>query len=74
MCNGQIETFLKIYDEICFPVSPEKTVWGSDIIIFLGILKIFLGILINTISQTICIPMEKRVKSLNQLNEVLAAR
>ena len=46
MCNGQVYEFLKIRDEIRFPVAPEKTVWGMTIIIFLGIL-------INTETQTI---------------------
>ena len=27
LCNGQVQEFLKICDQIKFPVAPEKTVW-----------------------------------------------
>ena len=37
-CNWQLKTFLQICEEIKFPVALEKTVWGSTLIIFLGLL------------------------------------
>ena len=48
-------------------MAPEKTVWATNIIVFLGIL-------IDTISQTISIPIKKCEKALNQLNYVINAR
>ena len=51
-CNQQVKTFLAICNKIRFPVSLEKTVWASHIMTFLGLL-------LNTITQTVSIPVEK---------------
>ena len=51
-CDGQVEEFLKVCEEINFPVALEKTVWGST-------LMVFLGLLFDSIKQLVCIPMEK---------------
>ena len=67
LCNGQVDEFLRICHEINFPVAPEKTVWATTIIVFLGIL-------IDTAKQTISIPLEKRCKALNLLEEILNSR
>ena len=45
----------------------EKTEWATQIIIFLGML-------INTVTQTISVPIEKRDKALQQLTKVLDSR
>ena len=37
-CNWQLKTFLQICEEIKFPAALEKIVWGSTLIIFLGLL------------------------------------
>ena len=45
MCNHILQTFLDLCETINCPVSEEKTVWGTQLIVFLGILldgKIFL--------------------------------
>ena len=52
LCNNHVDVFLKICDEIGFPVTLEKTVWGTTVIVFLDIL-------IDTEHQTISIPMKK---------------
>ena len=49
---------------IHFPVSKEKTEWATQIIVFLGIL-------VNTCTQTISIPLEKRMKALQQIKIIL---
>ena len=52
LCNRQIQKFLEICHQISFPVSLEKTFWGTTELVFLGTL-------INTVTQTIAIPLEK---------------
>ena len=44
--------FLQICNKINFPVALEKTFWGATQLIFLGLL-------IDTVRQLICIPVEK---------------
>ena len=36
-CDGQLQHFLDLCDLINFPVAPEKMVWGTTVIVFLGI-------------------------------------
>ena len=67
MFSGQVSDFMKQGDQINFPIAPEKTEWTTPIIIFLGIL-------IDTASQTISIPVEKRIKALNKTDEVLSKK
>ena len=52
LCNEQVMAFTDICQTIGMPVSPEKTFWGTTKIVFLGLL-------INTVTQTVCIPTEK---------------
>ena len=51
-CNEQIAVFLAICKSINFPVAMEKTVWAQQLLTFLGLL-------IDTINQSIGIPIEK---------------
>ena len=66
-CNGQVQTFLDICKEINFPVALEKTVWGTTILTFLGLL-------IDTERQVICIPYEKVEKALQQIEIFLTKK
>ena len=66
-CNKQVETFLEICKVINFPVSLEKTYWAST-------RMMFLGFLIDTVRQLVCIPMEKIAKGLNMINYVLSRK
>lgn len=59
-CDDQIVTFLQICQEINLPISPDKTLWGSQIMIFLGML-------INTITRTLSIPAEKVQRAVDEL-------
>ena len=43
---------------IRFPVALEKTFWGDT-------MMVFLGLLIDTINQVVCIPQDKVAKALN---------
>ena len=38
LCDQQVQVFLQVCEEICFPVSLEKTFWGTTLLVFLGLL------------------------------------
>ena len=60
LCDQQVQCFLDVCSEIQFPVALEKTFWSNTVIVFLGIL-------IDTINQVICIPKEKVERALNMV-------
>ena len=64
ICNAQVEKFLEICELIRFPISMEKTYWGSTTLTFLGLL-------IDTVRQLICLPKEKIDKALEKIGKVL---
>ena len=51
-CNQQINKFLEICEKIKFPVALDKTFWATTLLVFLGLL-------INTKTQTVSIPVDK---------------
>ena len=51
-CDGQVDIFLEICEAINFPVAEKKTVWGST-------LMTFLGMLLDSENQLVCVPVEK---------------
>ena len=66
-CSQQVSIFLAVCQEINFPVSMEKTVWAASAMIFLGLL-------INTVTQTVSIPTEKIEKAKDLLLSILAKK
>ena len=60
MCDSQLRVFLDICEQIKFPVSLEKTEWSTNFIVFLGLL-------IDTVNQVVCIPAEKITKALDMV-------
>ena len=64
LCNLQVKIFLEVCSEISFPVSLEKTFWAST-------KPTFLGLLIDTINQCVCIPVEKVKKAICLINSIL---
>ena len=58
LCDKQVEIFLEICEQIHFPVALEKTYWSSCIMVFLGLL-------LDTARQLVCIPEDKIRKALN---------
>ena len=64
LCNGQVSMFLKVCAMINFPVALEKTFWGTTTLTFLGLL-------IDTVRQVVCIPYEKVQRALNLIEQVL---
>ena len=67
LCNEQVNMFLKICADINFPVSMEKTTWASHCMVFLGLL-------IDTIRQIVCVPQNKIAKAKDTINEVLSKK
>ena len=64
MCDLQIKMFLQVCKEIDFPVALEKTYWGTTLLTFLGLL-------LDTEKQLICIPMDKLNKALDWVDYFL---
>ena len=66
-CDQQLQIFLDICESISFPVSAEKTLWGTSIIVFLGLL-------INSQEQIIAIPAHKIDKAFKLIRNVLESK
>ena len=67
LCDWQVQQFLNVCDEINFPVSLEKTHWGSQLLVFLGFL-------LDLINKRVGIPLEKIEKALSMIEEFLNAK
>ena len=66
-CDQQIKHFLQVCEEIQFPVALEKTYWGTTLLVFLGLL-------LDTERQIVCIPQEKITKALQLIEYFLNRR
>ena len=66
-CNRMVRCFLQVCQEINFPVAFEKTVWGTERIIFLGCM-------LDGIHKRICVPEDKRKVAMNMINHVLSKK
>ena len=64
LCNAQVREFLWICEFVQFPVSMEKTFWATTCLTFLGLL-------IDTIAQTVSLPQEKICKGLQLIQYIL---
>ena len=64
LCNYQVKEFLAVCKQISFPVSLEKTFWATTKLVFLGLL-------IDTVNQCVCIPVEKVTKAVNLIESIL---
>ena len=64
LCNAQVELFLRICEQINFPVSVDKTFTASS-------QMIFLGFLIDATRQMVMLPTEKINKGLELINTAL---
>ena len=63
-CNGMISQFLELCKGIGCPISMDKTEWVTTLIVFLGIL-------LNGKQFTLSIPMEKRIKAINLIQQAI---
>ena len=64
LCELQIKMFLDVCKDIGMPVAPEKTVWPTTLITFLGFL-------IDSINCIIAVPLEKIMTAKNMIEFVL---
>ena len=59
-CDSALKVFLQLCEDLGVPISMEKTEWGTNIIVFLGIL-------LNGRYHLLAVPEVKRLKALNLL-------
>ena len=67
LCDLQVEKFLEVCRQINFPVSMEKTFWGSTTIIFLGLL-------IDTVAGIVAVQQEKILKAKQLIRQALSKK
>ena len=67
LCDHQVDQFIQFCSEINFPISLEKTFWGATIIVFLGLL-------IDTVNQVVCIPIEQINKAKLLIGQILSSK
>ena len=67
MCDNQIHKFLEICQQIRFPVSEEKTFWGTTQLSFLGLL-------LDTVLQMVLIPPDKLHKAITLIENTIAVK
>ena len=63
-CDGQMKVFLWVCRCINFPVSDEKTHWGCTRLTFLGLL-------LDSEHQVVCIPQDKVNRALDLIAQFL---
>ena len=67
ICNRMIRNFLNLCDELGVSVSLDKTEWAEHRVIFLGIL-------LDGVSFTVAIPLEKHDCAVRLLQTMLAKK
>ena len=67
LCDSQVDTFLQICKEINFPVNLDKMFWGSTTLIFLGLL-------IDTFKQLVCIQTDKVQRAVDMIENILGRK
>ena len=67
ICNGQVDGFLQVCTTIRFPVALEKTFWGITRLVLLGML-------LDTVAQTVSIPCDKVIKGKKLIQEIMCKR
>ena len=67
ICNGQINKFLTVCAAINFPVALDKTVFATT-------RMTFLGFLIDTVMQTVSIPVNKVLKGKQFIQSIVSRK
>ena len=77
LCDQQVKQFINMCDYVGIPVSLEKTEWGSEVIVFLGILidvrNKIIGILVDKIQkgkEQIALVLKSRKIKIHQLQRL----
>ena len=66
-CDAQLRKILEVCEWIYFPVAMDKMFWGATMITFLGLL-------LDSRRQVVCIPVDKVIKALDLINHLLEKR
>lgn len=66
-CNRYLKIFIDICNAIGLPLSEEKIQWATQVMVFLGLL-------INTILQTVSLPVEKLERAKAELDVLIRAK
>ena len=64
-CNAQVQAIIDLCDCISFPVSLEKTFRATTLLSFLGLI-------IDTVHQYVCIPVDKVQRAIFLVDEMIA--
>ena len=67
MCDWQVNQFIDVCRMINFPISLEKTFWGTTQLTFLGFL-------LDSDRQLVCIPVDKLQKAIELINFFMSRR
>ena len=67
ICQLMMKSFLDLCVELNVPVSPEKTEWLDDLIVFLGIL-------LDEKRHLLVVPEDKRLKTITELQRMIHKR
>ena len=67
LCDAQVGQFMELCQQINFPINMEKTFWGT-------MLLVFLGLLIDTVTQTVSIPLDKLQNGRHLLDSILTCK
>ena len=66
-CDQQVQVFIQVCNKISMPVAAGKTFWGTTRLVFLGLL-------IDSLLQIVCIPTEKLDNLIRTLTRLLKRR
>lgn len=66
-CNNYLGIFVQICDKIGLPLSDDKTVFATQV-------AVFLGLLINTVTQTVSLPLDKIMRGQRELDIISRSR
>ena len=66
-CDLLVRKFLNLAEELGIKMAEEKTEWGENVVVFLGIL-------LDGNNKVLCVPEEKRVRAIKMLKIMLDKR
>ena len=66
-CNGMVQVFLQVCEQVGCPITMEKTEWATQLIVFLGIL-------LNGKELRLSIPVEKCHTAMDLLNQAITQK
>lgn len=66
-CNRYLQIFIDICSQINLPLSEDKTQWATQVMVFLGLV-------INMISQTISLPLDKLDRATRELDIMIRSK